>query len=73
MSAWLERRNSAMPYQNWRPFPPTAIVQIKNAFGDSRIGPAGSFWWGYEQEIGGIGESVITKARRLDKLKGGAA
>lgn len=66
---WVSRINAAFPFQTWRPFPPEAIVQIKNCFGDSRIGPASSFWWGYEEELGCIGEGVIVKARRLDKLK----
>lgn len=66
---WAERRNSGMPFQTWKPFPDAAIVQIKNCFGDSRIGPASSFWWGYEEELGSVGEGVIVKARRLDKPK----
>lgn len=44
---WVSRINAAFPFQTWRPFPPEAIVQIKNCFGDSRIGPADTFWWGY--------------------------
>lgn len=64
---WMLRRDTHMPRQNWKPFPCDAIVQIKNAYGDTKIGPAHSFWWGYEEESGGIGESVITQARRLDK------
>lgn len=55
-----------MPYQTWAPFPPEAIVQIANADGEDRIGPASSFWWGWER---GNGEGVITKARRLDRPK----
>ena len=67
---WLDRiRDAPMPFQDWRAFPHDAIVQIKNAFGESRIGPASSFWWGYESELGGVGEGVITKARRLDRPK----
>lgn len=66
---WKSRRDAGMPFQTWKPFPPEAIVQIKNAFGDSRIGPAKSFWWGYEEELGGVGEGVITAARRLDREK----
>ena len=64
---WLLRNDARMPFQEWRPFPPEAIVQVKNAWGDSRIGPASSFWWGYEQEMGAIGEGVIYAARRLDR------
>lgn len=66
---WLLRRDAGMPYQEWRPFPPEAVVQVKNAHGESRIGPASSFWWGYEEELGVIGEGVICKARRLDRPK----
>jgi len=64
---WQLRRNSSMPWQTWRAFPADAIVQIKNAYGDSRIGLAGSFWWGYEDEGAEIGEGVIISARRLDQ------
>ena len=70
MSGWLERRRDApLPFQTWHAFPPEAIVQIKNFWGDSRIGLAKDFWWGYETELGGIGEGVIVKARRLDRPK----
>lgn len=62
--------DAPMPYQEWRPFPPEAIVQIKNGYGDSRIGPVSSFWWGFEQEFGCAGEGVILFARRLDRTKG---
>lgn len=67
MRDWINRRHFPMPYQDSCPFPPDAIVQIKNAYEDSRIGPAKSFWWGYERECGEIGEGVIITARRLDK------
>lgn len=66
---WKLRRDAHMPYQNWKPFPCDAIVQIKNAYGDTKIGPASTFWWGYEEEVGDIGEGVITRARRLDNPK----
>jgi len=67
---WLCRKDAPMPFQNWSPFPPDAIVQVRSAFHpevSDNIGPAKSFWWGYEQELGRIGEGVIWKARRLDK------
>lgn len=63
------RRDSSFPYQNWRPFPDEAIVKAYNAYGHSQIAPAGSLWWGYEEECGVISEGVIIKARRLDKPK----
>ena len=66
---WMHRRDAAMPYATWRPFPSDAIVQIRNAFGESNIGPAGDFWWGYATELGEISEGVIIAARRLDKPK----
>jgi hypothetical protein len=70
MTKWLFRdRHAAYPFQEWRAFPNDAIVQIKNAWGESRIGLASSFWWGYETELGDIGEGVITQARRLDRPK----
>jgi hypothetical protein len=55
-----------MPYQTWDAFPPEAIVQVKNRMGDSRIGPASSFWWGYERSNP---EGVIVYARRIDTPK----
>lgn len=68
MNEWKNRFQDAfMPYQEWQPFPSEAIVQVRNSYGDSRIGPASSFWWGFEMELGQIGEGVIMKARRLDK------
>ena len=70
MQPWLIRFNDApMPYQTWTAFPPEAIVQVKNAHGDDRIGLAGQYWWGYEVEGSEIGEGVITRARRLDRPK----
>jgi hypothetical protein len=69
MGEWMKRSESGMPFQDWCPFPPDAIVQIRNAFCDTRIGPAKSFWWGYETEFGEISEGVIVKARRLDRPK----
>lgn len=64
---WTYRwRDASMPYQKWAPFPPEAIVQIANQYGDEQIGPAGSFWWGWER---GNPCGVITKARRLDRPK----
>lgn len=74
---WKKRfRDARMPYQNWMPFPKDAIVQVRSAFfpdvPDS-IGPASSFFWGYEQEFGDIGEGVICSARRLDKPRATSA
>ena len=66
---WINRRDFPMPYQESCPFPPNAIVQIKNAYGDSRVGPSYTFWWGYERECGNIGEGVIFAARRLDRAR----
>lgn len=68
-SNWQHRCDSSFPYQTWEPFPPEAIVLIKNAYGDSRIGPAKRFWWGYETDFGTIAEGVIVQAKRLDKPK----
>jgi hypothetical protein len=65
MTAFLERRNSAWPYQYWNQFPPEAIVQVKNVHGDSAIGLAKDFWWGFDSDS----EATIVKARRLDRLK----
>ncbi len=69
MSRWLNRLDHTWPYQDRSPYPPEAIVQIENAYGDSRIGPAGTFWWGYERELGEVGEGVIIRSRRLDRPK----
>ncbi len=64
---WTYRwRDAPMPYQTWKPYPAEAIVQIVNAHGDGKIGPAGDFWWGWER---GNSEGVITAARRLDRPK----
>lgn len=65
-SEWRYRKFSAFPYQTWLPFPPEAIVQVKNMYGESRIGRSITFWWGYEPWNL---ERVITKARRLDRIK----
>ena len=68
MIKFLQRFIDApLPYQEWRPFPDNAVVQIKGISGDSKIGVVKDFWWGYEEELGSIGEDVIIKARRLDK------
>ena len=69
---WKRRRDEAMPYQDWHPFPPDAIVQVRSYFFPDvpdNIGTAGSLWWGYEYEMGEISESVIAQARRLDRPK----
>ncbi len=70
---WSKRWDSSMPFQDWKPFPEDAIVQVRSCYwpdvSDS-IGPASSFFWGYEEELGEIGEGVITRARRLDKPRG---
>ena len=68
-ATWIYRRDFPMPYQDGCPFPPCAIVQVRNAYGDSQIGPASSFWWGYEVDMGFLAEGVIFKARRLDRPK----
>jgi len=73
MSEMKLRRDSSMPFQEWRAFPPDAIVLVKNAFGDRRIDIAGNLWWGYEEELGDIGEGVIVAAKRLDRAKAGAS
>lgn len=66
-SEWVYRwRDAPMPYQTWAPFPPEAVVQVTNKYGEDRIGPAASFWWGWDQHNP---EGVITKARRLDRPK----
>lgn len=62
---YLSRWNAGMPYQTWKPFADDEIVEVVNIHGESRIGPAASFWWGYEQELGGTAEGVIVKARRV--------
>lgn len=67
VSEWINRRDSALPYQEWRAFEPYEIVQVANAYGDKRIGQAKDFWWGYEQDMGEISEGTIVKARCLSK------
>lgn len=71
MSEMKHRIDAAMPYQEWRPFPPEAIVKVWSYHDHvpASVGPAGKFWWGYEREFGDVGEGVIAKARRLDKPK----
>lgn len=66
---YVHRRDSAFPFQEWKPFPDEAIVLIKNIHGVKMIGPAGQFWWGYEQYLGQVAEGVIVCAARLDKPK----
>jgi hypothetical protein len=70
MTHILQRRFDApRPYQNWDAFPSHAIVQVWNVHGESKIAQAKDLWWGYDEEMGGAGEGVITKARRLDREK----
>ncbi len=66
MTPWLNRRDAQFPFQIWLPFPQNAIVQVKNAYGDSRIAIVKEMWWGYEKDNE---EGVIVAARRIDKLK----
>ena len=66
---WKRRCDSSFPFQTWKPFPDDAIVLVKNAYDDSRIDLVKNFWWGYERELGQIGEGVIIKAKRLDRPK----
>jgi hypothetical protein len=68
-SAFLHRADAAYPFQNWQPFPSGAIVQVKNQYGVSKIDMSENLWWGYERELGVLGEAVITRARRLDRPK----
>ena len=66
-SEWKDRiRDAFMPFQEWRPFPPEAIVEIKDRDGFRQIGPAHKFWWGYDRENS---EGVIRFVRRLDSPK----
>jgi hypothetical protein len=65
----LRRTDAPMPYQTWKPFPDEAIVLVYNAYGDRRIAQCGTLWWGYENEVGAIGEGVITRAKRLDRAR----
>lgn len=70
MGDWLRRRDSALPWQDWRPFPPEAIVQARSQYWPDipdTIAPAKSLDWGYARDFGMVGEGVIMTARRLDK------
>ena len=69
MAAWYHRAHAAYPFQDWNLYPPEAIVQVKNSAGVSTIDLVRNLWWGYEKELGILGEGVITRARRLDKPK----
>lgn len=70
MAAWLSRwKDAPLPYQTWSPFPAGAIVQVENALGVSKIAVAGGLWWGHEMDCGFTSESVIVRARRLDRPK----
>jgi hypothetical protein len=75
MGDYLARHEVAsFPYQEWKPFPPEAIVQVKSSFdGHPVIAQAKDLWWGWEDGLDGE-ESVIRYARRLDtpKAKGTA-
>lgn len=62
---WLHRRDSAFPYQTWNAFPKGTVVEVGNAYGDVRQGFVEDFWWGYEQEMGQVGEGVIIKCREI--------
>lgn len=69
---WMKRQDFPLPFQDHCPFPPDAIVQVRGVgFPDmpDAIGPAKSFWWGYELELGDVADHVIIKARRLDTPK----
>ena len=57
---WQLRRESTMPYQNWRPFNPGDLVEVENGLGDKRMGVVSSFDWGWVPDDP---EHVITKAR----------
>ena len=57
---WQLRRESTMPYQNWRPFNPGDLVEVENGLGDKRMGIVSSFDWGWVPDDP---EHVITKAR----------
>ena len=71
MTKFLRRfRDASYPYGGWHPFPPNAVVQVKNAYGETRIGLSKEFWWGYKRELDRLDEAVITRARRLDRPKG---
>ncbi len=64
---WKHRADAGMPYQEWRPFPPDAYVEVANVDGQTRIARADELWWGYEQEMGRTADGVIVRARRLDQ------
>ena len=66
---WKYRKDYWLPFQDWNEFPPNAIVLVRNAYGDRRIGLAKDFWWGYERDFGDIAEGVIIAAKRLDRPK----
>ena len=71
MTEWKSRWDSSMPYQEWRAFSstPDDYVEVANAYGDVRRGYVRDFWWGYEQDMGHTAEGVITKARRIEKVR----
>jgi hypothetical protein len=66
MGKYLKRHDDSMPYQNWSPFPPQAIVKVYNCHGEWRIAVAKELWWGWSRSDE---EGVIVKARRLDRVK----
>lgn len=68
MSEWDRMHDSPMPYQTVVPFPPEAIVLVRNAYGDRRIDLCKNLWWGYTRSLLDD-ESVIVWARRLDRPK----
>jgi hypothetical protein len=61
------RREATFPYQTWMPFDPSAIVLVKNEYGDRRIAQVKDLWWGYATEMGAASEGVIVEAKRLDR------
>lgn len=64
-NGWIRRRDSAMPYQRWCPFHPDALVQVKNAYGETRVDATRNMWWGYETELGDVSDGVIMVARQV--------
>ncbi len=66
---WLKRNDYGLPYQTWCPFNKNDIVEVKNMYGETKIGPAHSFWWGYENTIGVISEGTIIEARLIPQPK----
>ena len=69
MTTELKHRSDAgMPYQEWRPFSNDTLVEVENAYGDKRVGLVKDFWWGYERELGGVGEGVIISARKVAEM-----